>query len=179
MSEAYVGEIRMFGGNFSPRGWYFCAGQVLSIAENQVLFSLLGTTYGGDGRTSFALPDLRGRAPLAASSSPGPGLTPRRLGQRGGSSGVALTAAETPNHTHQMQADSAAATTTTPSGNNLATGNPAGRSANDEFYNGTANTTMSPSVSKITGSGTPHQNMQAYLVCNFIICQEGLYPPRS
>ncbi|MDX8392525.1 MAG: tail fiber protein [Mariprofundaceae bacterium] len=177
MSEAFIGEIKMFGGNFSPRNWAFCAGQILSIAENTALFSLIGTTYGGDGRVSFALPDLRGRAPLAPGN--GPGLMPRRLGQRGGSNSVSLTAAEIPVHTHQMQATSVTATETTPSGNNLATGNLKGRGGSDKFYDGTVNTSMSPSASEITGSGTAHQNMQPYLVCNFIICLFGIYPSRS
>ncbi|NOT56941.1 MAG: phage tail protein, partial [Deltaproteobacteria bacterium] len=115
MSDPFIGEIIMFGGNFAPRGWAFCNGQLLSIAQNTALFSILGTTYGGDGRTTFALPDLRGRVPVHAGNSQGPGLPPVQLGEMAGSPSVTLTVSQMPMHNHLVVA-SQTATTTDPNG---------------------------------------------------------------
>jgi microcystin-dependent protein len=114
MSEPYVGEIRMFAGNFAPRGWAFCDGQLLAVAQNDALFSLLGTIYGGDGRTTFGLPDLRGRVPIHAGS--GPGLSPRRLGEKGGQEDVTLSLNELPQHDHMLIGSNTDASTDEPAG---------------------------------------------------------------
>ena len=115
MSEAFIGEIRMFAGNFPPRGWQFCQGQLLSIAQNTALFSILGTTYGGNGQTTFALPDLRGRYPMQPGQ--GPGLSPRTLGEQGGSETVTLISNQMPAHTHSHTASGAQGDQVTPEGN--------------------------------------------------------------
>ncbi|HZD04287.1 MAG TPA: tail fiber protein, partial [Longimicrobiales bacterium] len=118
MSEPFVGEIRMFAGNFAPRGWAFCDGQLLAVSQNDALFSLLGTIYGGDGRTTFGLPDCRGRIPLHAGS--GPGLTPRALGSKGGAGKVTLTVNQLPSHTHPLQGSTDNGLDPNPGGNLLA-----------------------------------------------------------
>ncbi len=114
MSEPFVGEIRMFAGNFAPRGWAFCDGQLLAVSQNDALFSLLATVYGGDGRTTFGLPDLRGRIPIHAGT--GPGLSPRRLGAKFGTEEETLTVNQLPSHSHTLQVSTAAATQNSPSG---------------------------------------------------------------
>src|SRR5213083_1523824 len=119
MSEPFIGEIVMFGGNFAPRGWAFCNGQLLAIAQNTALFSILGTTYGGDGQTTFALPDLRGRSPVHAGQ--GPGLSTYARGEQGGTEQVTLRAVELPPHNHILYASKADATASSPGGNSLAT----------------------------------------------------------
>ncbi len=172
MSDQFIAEIRLFAGNFAPEHWAFCNGQMVPIAQNTALFSLLGTTYGGDGKTTFALPDLRLRAPLHPGA--GPGLTPRDLGEQGGEASVSLTPPQLPTHTHAMRASPSAATTTVANGNLLATVN----APNPPYHDPTSMAPMGPDVLGATGSGTPHQNMQPYLHVSFIIALQGIFPPR-
>lgn len=169
MATPFIAEIVMFGGNFAPRSWAFCQGQILSIAQNTALFSLLGTTYGGNGQTTFALPDLRGRVPIQPGQ--GPGLTPRVLGEQGGQENVTLLTTQIPAHTHSLGATTAAAGDTIPTGNILSEGS---------FYHAPpANTTLSPTAIGPTGGSQPHNNMQPFLAINFIIATQGIFPSRN
>ena len=169
MSCPFIAEIRIFASNFAIRDWAFCDGQLLQISQNSALFSLLGTTYGGDGRTTFALPDIRGRAPMHPGS--GPGLTTRRLGERGGTATVALTASQLPPHDHPLKGVDADAQATDPTGKRLAT-------SNEDSYDDTAAPNVSM-VSLSSGSSGGHDNMQPYLTLNFIIALVGFYPSRQ
>ena len=172
MSEPFIAEIRIFAGNFAPRGWAFCNGQLLPISQNTALFSLIGTTYGGDGRTTTALPNLEGRAPMHPGR--GPGLTDRRLGQRGGVEMVTLTEAQMPSHQHSVEADQTPANLTNPIGNFAARGRGVG------VYTSTNNPVpMEANAITNTGGSQAHNNMQPYLTINFIIALVGLYPSRS
>ena len=180
--EPLIAQIILFGGNFAPRGWAFCDGQILPISQNQALFSLLGTTYGGDGRTTFALPDLRGRCPIHAGS--GPGLTPRQIGQRVGLEDVTLVESQMPSHTHQLMANNTDGTTNDPTVATLAKenvvverGSPAKPVSG--YTSGAANAAMSASSISRTGSGLQHENMQPSLVINYIIALDGIFPSRS
>lgn len=174
MAQPFLAEIRMFGGNFAPRGNAFCNGQILSIAQNTALFSLLGTAYGGNGQTTFALPDLRGRTPIGAGQ--GPGLSPVSLGETSGSESVTLIATEMPAHTHAPQGASTGGTTTDPSGA-VWSASIGGRSP-PPLYTGAANlVTMDPAG--FAGGSQPHPNMQPYLAISFIIALEGVFPPRN
>ena len=170
--DPYLGEIRIFGGNFAPLGWAFCAGQLLPIAQYDALFSLLGTTYGGDGQTTFGLPDLRGRAPIHAGQ--GPGLTNRTPGEMGGSEATTLTQAQLPAHTHVPLASPDAGTSTGPTD-----GVWAASSTGDKQYAAAPDTAMNPATISATGGNQPHENRQPFLAANFIIALEGIYPPRS
>lgn len=204
-----IAEITMFGGNFAPRGWAFCDGQLLPINAHQALFSLLGTTYGGDGRTTFALPDLRGRAPIhSGNGSRGPGLSSRPLGQRSGEEIVTLSVLQMPNHTHIAQAATTGASISgtasavmysnaTP-GTDAAGGN---FIANNDGGDGFATTTDRSKLNEnaiavdtsnltvdiaglnvtnlSTGGSQPHNNMQPYLAINYIIALTGTFPSRS
>ena len=172
--EPYIGEIMLFAGNFAPQGWAFCDGQLLPIAPNTALFSLLGTYYGGDGQTTFALPDLRGRVPMHTGSGPGPGLSPRSLGETGGSEAVTLAAGQMPAHTHSLQVDSANGTTASPGGALLAR-DPAGTPA----YGVNATGALSAQAIASAGGNQPHQNMPPFLAINYCIALQGAYPPRS
>ncbi len=176
MSEPFIGEIIMFGGTFAPRGWAFCNGQLMSIAQNSALFSILGTTYGGDGQTTFALPDLRGRVPVHAGDSQGPGLSPVVLGEQAGSPTVTLTASQMPMHNHPVTANQNA-TTTDPSGAfpaNDARGTPV------SIYAATSDGThMNPQMIGLAGNSQPVSIEQPYLGVNFIIALEGIYPSRA
>ena len=171
--EPFIGEIRMFAGNFAPRGWAKCEGQLLAINQYNALFSILGTTYGGDGRTTFALPDLRGR--VAIGSGTGPGLTPRSLSQRSGSETNMLTVANLPAHNHSINAVTADGNTSVPGGNL-----PAGTKLLDkEYSDATATTTMNATMVSSTGGGQAVNNMQPYLTVTYIIALQGLYPSRN
>ncbi len=173
MSEPFIGEIRMFGGNFAPRGWALCDGQLLAISQNNALFAILGTIYGGDGRTTFGLPDLRGRVPL--SSGTGPGLAPRSLGLPGGAEAVALTSNTTPSHAHSptAKAHSTGADSTTPTNGSLAV-SPAYSTAGANAAMGTTSASVDPA-----GSGTAHNNVQPFLVINYIVALFGVFPSRN
>lgn len=165
MSEPFIAEIRIFAGNFAPRSWAFCDGQLLPIAQNTALFSLIGTTYGGDGRTSMALPNMQGRSPMHPGN--GPGLTPRRLGERVGTETVILNEAEIPSHTHTIFG--------TETGDERT---PVNNYMEDLFYDSTPNANSGATVSNVGGT-QPHNNMQPYLALNFIIALDGLFPSRS
>ncbi len=173
--EPFLGEIRMFAGTFAPRGWAFCDGQLLQISQYSALFSLLGTTYGGDGRTTFALPDLRGRAPIHAGQ--GAGLTRRVLGERGGQETVTLTVAQMPSHNHtaQVNADSSVAMNDKPEN-----GLPARNAAATPVYGDDPNTTLNNSAVTVQNNGgsQPHPNMQPYITVNYIIAITGIFPSR-
>lgn len=171
MSEPFVGEIRMFAGNFAPRGWAFCDGQLLAVSQNDALFSLLGTIYGGDGRTTFGLPDLRGRIPLHQGH--GPGLSERRLGSKGGAEKVTLTTNQLPSHSHAWNANTAAATGGSPQGKVLAT--PSGF----RLYQQTdPNANLAASTIANTGGSQSHTNLMPTLCVHFIIALVGIYPSR-
>jgi len=176
MSEPFIGEIRMFGGNFAPRGWALCDGQLLAVSGNEALFSLVGTIYGGDGQTTFGLPDLRGRLPIHMGT--GPGLTPRAIGGKFGSQTETVVVNELPAHSHAVagQATGSAADTADPTGNSLALAN---------IYS-----TNSPSVeiadavsfagqTSDTGGSQSHENMSPYLAVNFIIALSGVFPSET
>ena len=170
MSDPFIGEIRMFGGTFAPRGWAFCNGQILSIAQNAALFSLLGTSYGGDGRSTFALPDLQGRMPLHQGG--GPGLTPRTLGESFGAATHSLSVEEMPGHTHGLNATLAGITGTPGPGVALAGGSKVYRSP-------ASNPVATAAPLAVAGGGQPHENRQPYQALSFIIALEGVYPPRD
>ncbi len=172
MSEPFVAEIRIFAGNFAPRGWAFCNGQLLPIAQNTALFSLIGTTYGGDGRTTTALPNLEGRAPMHPGR--GPGLTDRRLGQRGGVETVTLTEAQMPNHSHNARGSGDGANSRVVPNGITATG--PGRGST--YFSSSNNLVTMRGLSN-TGGSQAHNNMQPFLTMNFIIALVGLYPSRS
>jgi microcystin-dependent protein len=174
MSNPFVAEIRMFAGNFAPKGWAFCDGQILPISQNTALFSLLGTTYGGDGKSTFALPDLQGRAPMHPGQ--GPGLSLHSLGEMSGSETVTLLQSEMPSHAHQEFGSNTQSTQQSPIGN-FSSG-----STQNKRYAGVAvapDTQMSQTVLGPTGGSQPHNNMPPYLVLNFIIALQGVFPPRS
>jgi microcystin-dependent protein len=171
MAQPFVGEIRMFGGNFAPAGWAFCDGQLLSIAENEVLFALIGTTYGGDGQSTFALPDLRSRVPLHQGQ--GPGLSPRVIGSMGGSETVALTASQLPTHSHRL-ASASGATLGDPTGDAVANTGAAAM-----YGGGAANVAMDPAASVAAGGNQPHNNLMPYLGVSFIISLFGIFPSQA
>jgi microcystin-dependent protein len=167
VSEPFLASIVLFAGNFAPRGWAFCNGQILSIAQNTALFSLLGTTYGGNGQTTFALPDLRGRAPL--SPGQGPGLASYSLGEVGGVESVTLLSTQMPAHTHAQPAANGQQTTNRPNG-----AVPARGGVYADSGDGAA---LDPTSS--AGGSQPHENRSPYLALNYIIALEGIYPSRN
>jgi microcystin-dependent protein len=173
MSEPFIAEIRIFAGNFAPRNWAFCNGQLLPVAQNTALFSLVGTTYGGDGRTTFGLPNLQGRAPMHPGR--GPGLTDRRLGQSSGVETVSVTEAQMASHNHTARGSENTAVASAPANNYVARGG--GRGVNSYLNEDTsvgASKELLPN-----GGGQDHNNMQPYLAMNFIIALQGEYPSRS
>ncbi|GAB4308498.1 MAG: tail fiber protein [Phototrophicales bacterium] len=165
MSEPFLAEIRIIGFNFAPRGWAFCDGQILPISQNQSLYSLLGTTYGGDGRTNFALPDLRGRVPVHPDNQ-------IQLGQHGGEETHTLSVTELPEHNHQFIASNSTGSATVPANNLLAI------SSDLPYQPPNTPVTMANMVQN-TGGGQSHNNMQPYLVLNFCIALQGLFPPHN
>lgn len=168
MSDPYVGEIRMFGGNFAPSGWALCQGQLMPISENETLFNLIGTTYGGDGQTTFALPDLRGRVPIHMGQ--GPGLSYRTIGESAGTETVTLVTSQIPAHTHVPMANSAGSATSPANG-------VWANSAAIQFQSGpTAGVNMHVKALGNSGGSQPHDNMTPYLAVNFIISLYGIYP---
>lgn len=171
MGSPYVGEIRLFAGNFAPAGWAFCDGQLLAISENETLFNLIGTTYGGNGQSTFALPDLRGRVPIHQGQ--GPGLGNRFIGESGGVEQVTLTTAQIPTHGHPLQASSALATLPGPGGAVLAQSRQAGV---DLYLEDSPSVSMAPNSIGGVGGSQPHQNMQPYLGMNYIISLFGIFP---
>ena len=175
MSQPFIAEIRIFAGNFAPRGWAFCDGQLLPISQNTALFSLIGTTYGGDGRTTTGLPNLQGRAPMHPGR--GPGLTARRLGARVGTETVTLTEAQIPQHTHTARAATTPATPEAPT--NTASLAPSEGGVAYQSDTTTNLVDMASATLSTTGGGQAHANMQPFLTLNFIIALVGVYPSRS
>ena len=173
MSEPFLAEIRIFAGNFAPRGWAVCNGQLLPISQNTALFSLLGTQYGGDGKTTFALPNLQGMAPMHFGQ--GPGLTDRVIGEVGGSQTVTLLSNQVPQHNHVFNAGSGGRGNVTTVPNNTNSDAP----ALTNIYGTSGGTQMNPSMLQPTPPSQPHDNMQPYLVLNFIIAIAGIFPSRS
>lgn len=173
MADPFVAEIRLFPFNFAPKGWAFCDGQILPISQNTALFSLLGTTYGGDGKSTFALPNLQGNAAMFWGQ--GQGLSLRDLGEIGGSQTVTLLQSEIPSHNHSVNA------AVDPGELNLPTDAALTRSDGGTFYRapGGAVANMSPSALPLTGGSQPHNNMQPYLTLNFCIALQGVFPPRT
>lgn len=171
--DSYLAQIILFGGNFAPRGWAFCNGQLMPIAQNEALFSLLGTTYGGDGRVSFALPDLRGRAPVH--SGQGTGLSPRDIGEYSGDEDVTLISTEIPMHMHQVNPQYS----NTPSQINPANSYASNLGSPNAVYGSSGDGPMGTAISSSAGGNQSHSNMQPWLCINYIICIEGIYPSRN
>jgi microcystin-dependent protein len=171
----YLGEIRIFSGNFAPKGWAMCNGQLLSIQSNTALFSLLGTYYGGNGTTTFALPDLRGRLPVHQGQ--GQGLSPYNIGQIGGNESVTLITQQLPRHNHNVGSFNGPGNSQHPSNANLASTT----DANDKMYTSAASdgTTLNTAAMTFNGNSQPHNNLQPYLCMTFIIATVGIYPPRN
>jgi len=174
--DPFVAEIRIFAGNFAPKGWAFCNGQLFPISQNTALFSLLGTTYGGDGKSTFALPNLQGCAPMQAGQ--GPGLSLRDLGETAGETAVTLLQTEMPAHNHTAQAASGGTNIPDPGGNAWA-GAVKGHPGFYAVSNNATNVQMNPFALSISGGSLPHNNMMPYLGLTFIIALQGVFPPRS
>jgi microcystin-dependent protein len=173
MADPFVAEIRIFPFNFPPKGWAWCNGQLLPISQNTALFSLLGTTYGGDGKSTFALPDLEGRAPMHPGQ--GPGLSLHDLGETGGSETVSLLPSEIPAHSHNLRAatqDNADVNLVTPNASFAPT-------TGGTLYQQSGNVTMAGQALTPAGGDLPHNNMMPYLTFNFNIALQGVYPPRG
>ena len=167
MSECFIGEIRMFSGNYAPSGWLMCNGQLLGISDNEVLFTLIGTTYGGNGQTTFALPDLRGRVPIHKNPS-------HPMGQQAGTESVTLLPSQLPAHSHGAAAQSANGTAASP-----ASGVWAGTAVNNYSSVTTGLVSMSPSCISPTGNTLPHENMMPFMAISFIIATVGIFPSQS
>jgi microcystin-dependent protein len=170
MSNPFVGEIRLFAGNFAPQGWAFCDGQLLSIAQSEVLFNLIGTTYGGDGQTTFALPDLRGRVPVHQGNN---GQSSYIIGQEGGMETVTLVPSQMPQHTHAMLASTSAASATHGPSEVL------GSSAMNFYGTGTPDMAMDPNALTQVGGGQPHENMPPFVALSYIVSMFGIYPSQN
>ncbi len=174
MSEAFIGEIRMFAGNFAPRNWAFCDGQLLAVSGNDALFSLLGTIYGGDGRTTFGLPEMRGRLPIHAGSGAGPGLTARPIGQKAGEENASVSTNQLPIHTHTFEASTANSTQSNPDGEFL------GGGSNVNVYRpAPTNADMNAVSIENTGGNGTHANVMPFLCVHFIIALTGTFPSRD
>jgi len=173
MAQPFIAEIRIFSGTYAPKGWAMCNGQLLSIAQNQALFSLLGTTYGGDGRTTFALPDLKQRFPL--NYGEGGGLSKRAIGESGGAASHTLTVGELPRHSHNLAASTSDGVAVAPTGALLAKPT----TPQPPYHDPNALALMPPGSLGLSGSGGAHNNLQPYLVLNFAIALEGIYPSQS
>jgi microcystin-dependent protein len=179
----YLSEIRIMAFNFPPKGWAFCNGQLMSISQNTALFSLLGTTYGGDGRSTFGLPNLQASVPIQQGQ--GPGLTQRDLGESSGEPTVTLVQPEMPQHSHTLNATTTTGTTATAAGSQLALATAGGGKGSAaqvaNFYSSktTGNTPMSPNAIGLAGGNQPHNNLMPYLGLNFCIALQGIYPSRG
>ena len=179
MSNMFIGEVRPFGGNFAPAGWALCNGQLLQIADNSALYALIGTTYGGDGQTTFGLPDLQGRVPLHQGQ--GTGLTSRTIGEKSGTPTVTLLQGNLPAHSHSLNATAANATSSTVAGNLL----PAKPTAsNSHLYTNQGTTpptpdTLAPTACGTAGQSQPHDNMMPTLTVTYIIALQGIFPSRN
>jgi microcystin-dependent protein len=171
MGTSFVGEIRMFGGNFAPAGWAFCNGQLLDISQNSTLFNLIGTTYGGDGTTTFALPDLQGRLPVHQGT--GAGLSNRVIGEKSGVETVTLITTQIPSHAHTALGQSATGNQPSPAGNVWAA------SSLNQFSSSAANVAMNAASIGNSGGSQPHSNFMPYLCINFIISLFGIFPSRN
>lgn len=169
--EPFIGQIMMFAGDFAPEGWALCNGQLLSIASNTALFSILGTTYGGDGKTTFALPDLRGRVPMHPGK--GPGLTPRQLGESAGAEAVSLTVNNLPAHNHTLNVFGGSAKSGTAAGNLL------GNAQTEVYSSENPSKTMNPAAVGKTGEGQPVSVVQPFQCVNYVIALEGIFPSRG
>jgi len=175
MANPFVAEIRMFAGNFAPKGWALCNGQVMPISQNTALFSLLGTQFGGNGVSNFALPNLQGMAPMHQGS--GPGLTPRTVGETGGETSVTLLSTQVPSHSHTYNCGAGSKGDTDAIANQV---NADEQSGTQQIYaTATDGTLMSPSMIQPTPASLPHQNMQPYVAVSFIIALQGVFPPRG
>jgi len=174
MANPFVAEIRIFPFNFAPTGWAFCNGQLLPIAQNAALFSLLGTNYGGDGRSNFGLPNLQGSVALHTDAFSGGGQFP--IGAVGGAASVTLLVSEMPQHAHTIQADATALNTTLSSPSNAVPGNTSPKLI---YSDQAATGSMNPQMVSIAGNSQPHNNLQPYLVLNYCIALQGVFPPRS
>ena len=168
MSQPFIGEIRMVGFNFAPQGWAFCDGSLVAISDNSTLFNLIGTTYGGDGQNTFALPDLRSRVPIHMGA--GSGLSNRVLGQNGGTETVTLATAQLPSHNHIALAQPQSGNQVAPAGNDWAA------STLNQYLAAAPNATMNAAALGPTGGSQPHENMLPFLTINFIISLFGIYP---
>jgi len=179
MSQPYIGEIRMFGGNFPPSGWAFCDGAVTAIADNDTLYQLIGTTYGGDGVNTFGLPDLRGRTPVHWGAGAGATYV---LGQKAGVETVTLTASQLPQHSHSLLSSSTPAASSVPDATSIfADVGPASAQAVNAYtpYTGTNQVTLNTTSVTVAGGSQPHENMQPYLGINFIISLYGIFPSQN
>ncbi len=178
MSDPYVGEIRMFGGNFAPAGWNFCDGSTLSISDYDVLFQLIGTTYGGDGQSTFKVPDLRGRVPIHQGNGAGGNYV---IGQTGGAEQVTLTTQQLPVHNHPLQAANVAGDTNVPQGGQALSGQGPSGSTPPAWlpYDGSNQVTLAGASINAAGSSQPHDNIQPTLVVNYIISLFGIYPSQG
>jgi microcystin-dependent protein len=175
MSDPFVAEIRIFPFNFAPKGWAFCNGQLLPISQNTALFSLVGTFYGGDGKSTFGLPNLQGSAPM--NQGQGAGLEDRFIGETGGEQNITLLQTEIPAHTHTASADSGGGTSHDPTGNVWASAQVL--RVGQKLYAGTGGPSMNPGALTVAGKSFPHNNMMPYLTLNFCIALQGIYPARG
>ena len=176
MSEPFLAEIRIVAFNFVPQAWAFCDGQILPISQNTALFSLIGTSYGGNGVSTFALPNLQGSAPM--SSGTGAGLTPRVIGETGGETAVTLLTSQMPTHSHAVNCDAATGTASSPIGGVWAA-TKKGKNAVNHYAAAPNGTQMNPQCLTLLGGNQPHNNLQPYLTLNFIIALQGIFPSRN